>query len=120
MNENLPFTSETLQDPAFRKALRQDARKALEEYGWQYLPDQEIRVVTSPKDCFYVVMPPNVLSLNDTTIGQIQAAGQTASTGGTVGTLGCASSAGTGPETTASTFLCVSSASSLGTTGTAS
>lgn len=112
MDNFKPLTPEKFKDRAFRKALRQDAKKVLREYGWQIADDIEVVVLTDDKTRIHFAVPDTSGELTDI-IDQIQAAG--IDVGHTVGTLGTVSTEGT----VSSGFSCFFTFSSAGTVGTA-
>lgn len=111
---------EKIHDKTWRKRFLANPQKVLQEEGHTIPPGYEIVVKMNTKDKYYISMPNIDHELNFDSISQINAAaekGNTVSTAGTGGSLGSFSTAGT-VTGSGSSFLCVSSASSIATAGT--
>lgn len=92
-------------DAELRARIETEPRAVLSEHGIELPASVEARVVSDTDDIFHMIMPPDPnMELGDEALRGVAAGTQTASSGGTVGTLGCLPS-------------CIGSASSLGTAG---
>ena len=110
---------EKIHDKAWRKSFLANPKQVLQADGHTIPPGYEIVVKMNTKDTYYISMPSISQEFNLDSISQINAAaekGNTVSTAGTGGTLGSFSTAGT-VTGSGSSFLCVSSAGSVGTAG---